>query len=365
MSKIKVLYIGHLYEGESGWCRAARDYIRSLNTFTDVVARYVLLSKRIPPSEEIQKLIDKDLAGVTRVVQHLLPHWFDYSRPNRDIKNIGISILESRNIGQTGWASKLNLMDEIWVPYSQGMEEGDITAPKKLVPHACNIDDYLQLYEPIKIRPGFNFYTIGEFIRRKNLPALIRAFHTEFGVHEPVNLIIKTSKFGLQPQEVTKLAQESINRIKEGLKLYPSVDHYKQEIIISDHLSNDLIMGLHAACQCYVNTSYGEAWCYPGFDAMALGNSVISTDFGGPVDYLANYSNGHLVESKEDPCYAVIDTFKDIQTSRETWNSPDVLDLQKKMRLVYETHKNKRDEGLKVAEGHSYERVGKIMEKIL
>ena len=31
------------------------------------------------------------------------------------------------------------------------------------------------------------------YIERKNLQALIRAFHTEFSMYEPVNLFIKTS----------------------------------------------------------------------------------------------------------------------------------------------------------------------------
>ena len=358
----KVLYLGHLNEGDSGWSRCARDYIRSLKTKTEVVARSIFLSKNELPPDDIQECLDNNSDGITHIIQHLLPHWMDY---NGNYKNIAISILESRNIKYSGWCSNLNLMDEIWVPYEQALKEKDITRPKFLVPHACDINEYYELYPSFSLPETFNFYTIGEFIRRKNLPSLIRAFHNEFSSNEPVNLIVKTSKFNTSSEDTRKEVIFSLNKIKEGLKIYPSIEYYKPEIIITEHLTRQQIMSLHQACHCYINSSFGEAWCYPAFDAMAVGNSVISTDFGGSVDYLSEYSNGYIVSSKEEQCYATMDTFKDIQSSRETWNSIDILELQKNMRLVYENHKNKRDDGLSIAKNYSYDNIGERMMELL
>ena len=70
----------------------------------------------------------------------------------------------------------------------------------------------------------FNFAFVGEFIERKNLKALIQAFHMEFSCDEPVNLFIKTSKVSL-PE-----VQNHIKSIKSGLKIRKT---YKEEIIIT------------------------------------------------------------------------------------------------------------------------------------
>ena len=91
--------------------------------------------------------------------------------------------------------------------------------------------------------PTFNFAFIGEFIERKNLQALIRAFHLEFDFQEPVNLLIKTSKVEL-PQ-----IQDYIKHVKSGLKIR---SRYREEIIIAGRLEEKDYVSVLGQCHSFV-----------------------------------------------------------------------------------------------------------------
>jgi glycosyltransferase involved in cell wall biosynthesis len=51
-------------------------------------------------------------------------------------------------------------------------------------------------------------------------------------------------------------------------------------------LTESELDALHARGDCYVCLSRGEGWGLGGFDAAAFGKPVITTDWGGPLDYL-------------------------------------------------------------------------------
>ena len=45
-------------------------------------------------------------------------------------------------------------------------------------------------------------------------------------------------------------------------------------------------LGLHARGDCYVSMAHGEGWDVPAFDAVAYGNPVVVTGWGGPRAFL-------------------------------------------------------------------------------
>ena len=355
----KLLYLGHLLEGHSGWSRASYEYIRALSTKFDVIARPVILSKKEKPPNDIIDCINKPIAGATYCIQHLLPHYLEYS--SQFNKNVCIAILESNNLLENDWIRRINLMDEVWVPHDY--VEDSITKPIHKVPHAVDSMLY-DTIEQIDLPPGYNFYAICDFTRRKNINALIRAFHTEFSVNEPVNLVLKMNKFNTSPEELENLAIESFQKVKEGLKLY-SRKMYKNEFLITEDLNEFQINGLHSGCDCYVSSSYGEAWGWPIMDSVAHGNTVIAPNQGGHLEYLQHYDNKYLVESRKEPCFAALDTFDHVYIAKETWDVVSILDLQKKMRLAYENKVKDKEAGGKVIDRFSYEEVGKIARELL
>ena len=97
---------------------------------------------------------------------------------------------------------------------------------------------------------------------------MIKAFHLEFHAVEPVSMVIKTNKYGLSPDECAGEVKSLCDQVKSDLKLYPSLDDYKEDLIITDFLSQEDLYRLHSGCDCFVMPSYGEAWCIPAFDAM-------------------------------------------------------------------------------------------------
>ena len=86
-------------------------------------------------------------------------------------------------------------------------------------------------------------------MERKNLKALLRAFHAEFDPSEPVNLFIKTS--GVKMQDL----QQYANQIKAGLKIR---GQYIEEIFVSGMMDEKDYYGVLSQCSCLVVPSRAE-----------------------------------------------------------------------------------------------------------
>jgi glycosyltransferase involved in cell wall biosynthesis len=99
---------------------------------------------------------------------------------------------------------------------------------------------------------------------------------------------------------------------------------------------------------------------------MAMGNTPICTDTGGPRDYLSGA--GYLVDSSQEPCFGVMDTFDYIYTGAENWDTPSIRHLRECMRDAFENKESRvkmADEGRKKSYDYSYASVGNTMKKIL
>ena len=366
---MKVLFISNYRDG-TGYAHAAQQYILAMDFVgIDVVPRCIKLNNyagEVP--ERIIELEQKTERGCNICVQFSLPHFFEYDG-NFD-KNIGLFCWETSNFIATGWHSYLNLMDEVWVPCSDMInvcKNSMVNVPVKVVNIPCNPSTYCSYYEPYEIdeiNDTFVFYFIGELSPRKNIDALIKAFHIEFGLNENVSLIIKCNKSGLSPSECANFINEKIATIKSSLKLFGSPDKYRQEIIIPSRLSNEEIMRLHTTCDCLVAPSRYEAWNIGCFDAMCMGKTPIATNAGGPTDYLDGA--GILLNGIQTPVSDMSDYSEQFYTGREVWYDIDILQLGKAMRLIYE-NENIRNQlantGINRSIEFSYEVIGsKIME---
>lgn len=370
---MKVLYIG-VYRDGTGWSRAAIDYMLALRSAgADVVARPIKLNnKKVEIPEAILEMEQKDATGCEAVIQHVLPHMMDYN--GKIDKNVALYVTETTHFKSTNWANKINFLDEAWVPNQCGKQasiDSGVNIPIKIVPHACDINKYQQSYEPITLRKDlgddFVFYTIGEANRRKHLAALIKAYHLEFEPSEQVRLLIKTSMPGYTKEAARKKLYKYCEDIKHNLKLYHDINQYSKEIIITERLSEEDMMRLHASMDCYVSPSFGEAWGIPAFDAMAMGKTPIVTAWGGYTEYVTNDS-GWLIPYRMSPVFGMTETFQDLYTGHEQWADIDVLALCKAMREAYENkelRENKAEEGMDLSYNFSYEKVGEMMMGLL
>jgi len=369
---MKVLYIG-CYRDGTGWANAAQGYILSLDSANiDVVPRFLKLNERQGNvDEKIVELEKKSSKNCDVVIQHVLPHYFDYN--GKFDKNIGLYVTETSSCVNTAWPERINLMDEAWVPNKfmaqEVCKQSLIQTPHYVIPHAFNLKKYQEIYEPLQIpeiKDKFVFYYIGEATRRKNIGAILKAFHLEFAPSEDVAIVIKAHIPG-QPADVAEnYLREMSSKIKEGLKLYQHASMYHGEILMGDYLTDEQIMRLHATCDCFVSASFGEAWGIPIFDAMAMGKTPICTDDGGPKDFIGE--GGYLIESRDEPCFGASDTFDEIYVGNESWSSPSIIEIMKKMRSAYEDKKTKERkscEGINNSYLYSYSSVGQTMKDTL
>jgi len=358
---MKVLYIGHYKDG-TGWANAAINNILALDSVgVEVVPRAITFETE-PKSypNRIQELEQASSEGCDICIQHTLPHLYSY---NSNFKNIGFIASETNHFKDSSWQHYANLMDEIWVPSMHtrvACRMSNIKVPVNIAPHSLDTSSYSKMLEGNKIQElvhTFNFAFVGEFIERKNVQALIRAFHTEFGVSEPVNLFIKTS------QQSLDYVQNYCKQIKNGLKLRK---RYKEEIVVCGYLSKEDYVSVLSQCHSFVMPSRGEAFCIPALEAMALGIPVIYTKKTGMDDFCL----GTAVKSIQVPCVGAISTLPNLCTANNKWAEINVEELAIAMRKVYmqwqtEASQKQRKASIKKAKSYSHQKVGAQLKELL
>jgi len=369
---MRVLFIGH-YREESGWGRAARDYIKSLITVgVDVVCRPIIIRNEAQLPDWLLECENKPSGKCDYCIQHLLPHYFSYSSNFK--KTVGMFATETSSLGISNWAEYINLMDAGIVFCTDSRNaciDSNVNIPLHVIPHATDIEKYKKEREKIILSPGFKFYGIGEWHNRKNWGAIIGAFHREFDPSEPVELVLKINAGkNVNPHDLANEVINSANKIKTDMKLYKSINDYKPDIVLPVFLEEEEIYSLHQTCDCYVSASFGEAANFGCLDAIGFGKFPVCTNQGGPKDMITNYSTGLLVNASQSPVIGIHNTFDTLFTGHETWSSIDVVALGNRMRLAYNLLSGSYKEEIqrdseKAIQEFSYEKIGERLVDVL
>lgn len=366
---MKILVLNN-YQEKTGYSIAGQEIILAMNSIKlDVVPRRLKFSNRNEAHPKVEALELKSEFGCDIILQITLPCYFQYD--GRFKKNIGYFFWETDRLCPA-WVKSCNSMDEIWVANKQQVaacKRSGVAKPIYVVPIPCDVNKYTRSFkikhpiiQKLKESDNFTFYTIGEFVKRKNHLGLLRAFHAEFAPEEPVDLVIKTSRDGLSPAECHKMVSDYCTEVKQGMRIYGNnLNPYKQEIIITDHLSDDDMMGLHKACDCFVQPSYGESWSIPAFDAMAFGKSPVVPNSTGYLEYCFPI-NSYLIRCETEPVWGVKESQPDLYTAKENWEAPVISEIMKQMRLAY-NERGRKDTS--ITSNFSYERVGNHIKTLL
>jgi glycosyltransferase involved in cell wall biosynthesis len=371
---MKILYIAH-YREFGGWANAAKDQILALDAAgVDVVCRHVTLtSDRQDIHPRLKELEKKSAEGCNICIQHVLPHHLAGSKAFD--KNIAFLEAESLSIKHLPWFRHLQMMDEIWVAnetLKKSLVKDDIGVPVSVVHHATDVDKYKKKYKDIKIdhiHNTFRFYYIGDMNDRKNIASIVRCFHSEFDRSENVSLTLKVKKFGKSPEELHKELNDVLSKEKAALRLYPSLEMYKKEAVITSESSDEDLYALHQYGHCFVLPSHGEAWSIPALDAVGFGSTPICSNDGGPKEFIDKDNNltGTLVDGVWSCCKCSDAAFPDIFTGREYWFQPCEKQIRDAMRAYYRNWSatKNNEAGLKQVEQFSYENIGKKMLEVL
>jgi glycosyltransferase involved in cell wall biosynthesis len=345
---MKVLFISNYRDG-TGYSSAALSYIEAMDSVgIDLVIRPVRFndaSSKLP--ERILELEQRNSSDCDVVIQYTLPHFMQYHGGFK--KNIAMFESETDSVHGPNWHTHLNLMDEIWATNSfqyqilteKHHHNQQIHKPVYYVGHAIDTEKFQRSYNklPIGADGMFMFYFVGEFNRRKNLGAIVKAFHSEFHPQERVGLLFKVNIPGVSVQETAKRCADYCNQVKDGLKLYQSAGGYHREYIVTDKLDDETLYSLYNACDCFVNASRGEGWCIPCAESAAMGKAIIASKCGGMMDYL-NDDTAWLVAGSSEPCFGAINVeLPDMYRADENWYEVSVGALRRAMREAFENKK--------------------------
>lgn len=254
--------------------------------------------------------------------------------------NIGHLFWETDRLPKE-WTIACNGMDEIWTASEQQAEmirKSGVVVPIHWFPQP--IDTLSASYSPkplvIKNFNGYIFYSIFQWIERKNPRALITSYWKAFAGKTNVALVIKTYGNNYSEQEFDRIKLE----VEDWKKSHPHI-MYPKLFLVKKLMTAEQMWKFHNSADCYINASRGEGWCIPAVEAMLAGNSVIGIDRTGFTDYFDDKLFYPCGTTTED---VVESTNISYYRSDQKWLNINSEDLVKQMLKVY----NDRDAAAKV-----------------
>jgi glycosyltransferase involved in cell wall biosynthesis len=357
----------------SGYAEAARNHIAALHIsgVTVFVKPISFESHRASLGnlgDLVHSLINKEDTRIN--ILHATPE--NYPRLlKKDKYNIGYAAWETDRLPKH-WVSLVNQCNEVWVPSEHNvsmMERSGVTIPVFCMPHPFNHkyheDAEIKSVIPDRNPEEFVFYSIFQWLERKNPAALLRAYLTEFTADEKVALILKT--FVRNPGSVQE--RNKIRDMIRDIKAYLYLKSYPKVLLISSLLSREQILSLHKECDCYVSLHRCEGFGIPFVEAMLAKKPVIVTSYGGPEDFIKGSLEvdpaevtGYPVPYQMTPVYGMP---WPIYTGEMNWANPDIEVARRYMREVFEKRKLAKKVGEQgynfVKKQFSWERVGVLM----
>lgn len=162
---------------------------------------------------------------------------------------------------------------------------------------------------------GFRFLHISSCFPRKGVDVMLRAYGKAFNCHDDVSLVIKT--FTNPHNKVHKWLAEA----RQENSSYPDVH------IIEADLSDAQVKSLYASCSALLAPSRAEGFGLPLAEAMLMGLPVVTTAWGGQLDF-CNEQTAWLVD------YSFVRAQTHFNLHNSVWAEPDVDHLAATMRAV-------------------------------
>lgn len=192
----------------------------------------------------------------------------------------------------------------------------------------CGVDHWPRVRPDDSYRiegKSFRFLHVSSCFPRKGADVLLNAYGQSFTCHDDVTLVIKT--FPNPHNEIHRWLEEARSEKED----FPEV------LIIEDDLTDGQLKSLYEQCQVLVAPSRAEGFGLPMAEAMLSGLAVITTGWGGQLDFCSE-KTAWLVDYK----FALANTHFGLFDS--VWAEPDAAHLAATMRQVYNTPAEVRNE---------------------
>lgn len=351
---MKIRYIGELLDN-TGYGEAARVNVALLDALGHELSCLPIGAKSSSDPDwkfqTVLKWVDNAIEQPDVIITHIYPPKEIEKYAQRGIPLIAYVAWETDMLPSL-WAYHLNKYADIVMTTcevsKQTMEKTGVEKPvyvlgptifeKDIDSIDTSIPDPIEI--PAGIRPIYNsnkfiFYSVFQWIERKDPTKLVSAFIQEFDATEDdVMLLMKSYRLSYEEEETKRLIA-SINTLNRELNII-----YPPEVrLIPQRLNNKDMDTLHRMSSCYVTPHRGEGTGLGIIDAILHDNMVITTPYGGPQDF-TNKESTRWLNYKMVPiqnplyCYNYFNAYM-------MWADVDVFDLRKAMREAYNNRNTK------------------------
>lgn len=340
-----ILYIGPYYDN-NGLGRSARRYIRCLgsNKNINLACRPIYF---VPKNNDyiIENMDNVDIYEKNTydsydcLIQHGYPDMFEYHKAFG--KNIGITQIETMNIGHTGWVEKINLLDRIIVGSEfseQSLRSSDVNIPISVMPEPYESDLYTSetknfFGDYINTTSPYIFYNIGQYNDKNNIKAILVAFMLEFNQTDRVKLFIKTDDYNMPQMMLEDKIKSDMQNIQRSLRIatedMPEID------ILCGPIKDTDIIRLHRSSNCYIDVPKADSSAACAIEAI-LANTLVMVHNNGASNTYIKDINGLVVDSSPSSVYTSEYFNKNSFTIYENWNDTIISSLRANMRIAYD-----------------------------
>ena len=291
--------------GLTGYGQAARNNIAALLEDKNFDVKLTPLDLNYRKSinkthQDYAPLIEKSIDRQRTLILHCIP---DMSRRfAKNLCTLGWGTFETWEPPKH-WIALLNQNDGCIVPSTfckQILEEQNLVVPIFVIPHCLDVNIYHQDIKPMYSWKRFSFLFLGTWKKRKGYDLLLSAWQKAFSHKDNVQLVIKTDRPLIAQAEVRK------NMSHGSAKIFVDPKRYSPE-----EMPNFI-----KSANCLVAPTLGEAFFFPGLEAMAVGIPVIISDHSGCREY-ATEDTAILLEPTGKKFYKTMDGIP--QFSNKNW----------------------------------------------
>lgn len=339
-----ITYIGQY--GTSGYATATKGNLIHFFTKGIPVSWMPLYFDNSQLSDEcfynamIKSLIKKPIEHYDTVFVHCTPDiWPEMRVRHKDLMRnkrvIGYTVWETNRLPYL-WVESINdCVDEVWCPstYNQTVFiESGVKIPIKVFPHVF-MPKELPSKESVlmNVLDGeivnqedsyYTFYNISELNPRKGVEDLVKTFCESFSSKDKVRLILKVHYKNYEDKN-KKYCISVLNDIISSYGDPPKIH------IILNNLTEREILGLHSIGDCYISLCKSEGFGLTIFEAFKYDKKVITTGYGGQLDFLGKNYDG-LVKYELRNVVGMVE-FSKHYSEDQKWAYPDLKHAKKLM----------------------------------
>lgn len=281
----------------------------------------------------VKSLIKKPIDFYDTVFIHSTPDtWNHLKLTNEKVmegkKIIGYTVWETNKLPSM-WVNSINEnVDEVWCPstYNKNVfKNSGVKTPIKIFPHVF-LEKELPKKESVNLKfyngelidenKYFTFYNISELNPRKGVEDLVKSFCEAFTLKSKVRLILKVHYKNYEEKN-KRFCLDTLTSIISNYKNSPKI------YFVLDNLSEQEILGLHSIGDCYVSLCKSEGFGLTIFEAFKYGRKVITTGYGGQIDFLGKNYEG-LVKFKMGSIPTQMSKFSKYYSEDQQWAYPDL-----------------------------------------